>query len=92
MRIYEILLVNRRGTGYVPTKQRFFVAIPSEECAHQFVLDEEKRSGYDVYAKPIKGETLDLVLFSNIAVDVPDDEIHSINIYKEREVIRESLH
>lgn len=92
VRIYEILLVGRRGTGYVPTKQRFFIAIPSEAAVQQFVLDEEKRSGYDVYAKPVRGEVLDLVLYSKIGVDVPDDEIHTLNIFKEREVIDEQLH
>ena len=91
MKVFEILLVNRKGLGYIPTKKRFFITLPNDEVRQQFILDEEKRSGYDVYAKPVTGETLSLQLFSKIACDVQDDEIHSLNIYTEKERTDERL-
>jgi len=84
MRIYELLLVNKHNTGFVPTIRRYFVAIPSYAVANQFTLDEERRSGYDVYLKPIGDEHLKLELFTRLDVDTPDEQV-SVSVYKQKE-------
>ncbi len=66
-------------------KADYYTTIPDEETLNQFILDEERRSGFTVYCEPVKAGDYDLVLFSRIPVTVPDRELLQLPVFTTRE-------
>lgn len=74
-----------RDGCFKKTKADYFVTIPDGVTLNQFIIDEEKRSGYTVYCKPANEGDYDLVLFSRISCSPPDAESVSVAIYTPNE-------
>lgn len=83
MRIYH--LKYWRDGLFKETKANYFVTIPNEDVLNQFILDEEKRSGYTVYCQPVTQGDYDLVLFSRVSCSAGNQDPVSVPIFTERE-------